>query len=120
MEDTPEPLTRYRSNIPEKLQDIITQLLDKNKELRYQSAEGVMADLKRLVYDSQQSTYSRAISAKPKRRELLIGLISISAVVVIAIAAFFYFSGDSNKEVNDAVPMIAVLPFQNLGSADDD
>ena len=87
IEDNPEPLTRYRSDVPEKLQDIVFKLLEKDKELRYQSAEGVIADLKRLMYDSSQSGYSRIVTAKPKRTKLIVG---IAAFTVVVIAAVFY------------------------------
>jgi len=58
MQGQPDPLSRYRSDVPEILQQVISKSLEKNIELRYQSAEGIMADLKRLLYDSQQTTGS--------------------------------------------------------------
>ncbi|MCP4706875.1 MAG: protein kinase [candidate division Zixibacteria bacterium] len=48
LNDTPEPLSRYKSNVPDQLQQIVTKLLEKNPAYRYQSAAGVLSDLKRL------------------------------------------------------------------------
>ncbi|MEE8578073.1 MAG: protein kinase, partial [candidate division Zixibacteria bacterium] len=119
IEDNPEPLTRYKSDVPDKLQDIVFKLLEKDKELRYQSAEGVIADLKRLMYDSQQAGFTRTVATKQKKSGSFIG---VAAVVVVGIAAVLYFvlqsDGDS-LPVEDKVPMIAVMPFENLGPADD-
>ncbi|MEE9554053.1 MAG: protein kinase [candidate division Zixibacteria bacterium] len=118
IEDNAEPLTRYRSDVPEKLQDVLSKLLEKDKELRCQSAEDVIADLKRLMYDSSQSGYSRITAQKPKKTWLIAG---ITASVVIVIVAIMYAIGPINKDhrTTDEVPMIAVLPFENLGSPDD-
>jgi TolB-like protein len=119
IEDNPEPLTRYKSDVPDKLQEIVFKLLEKDKELRYQSAEGVIADLKRLMYDSQQTGYTR-MSERPKRRGIVIG---VTAALVIVVAAVLYTQfrpvSDRSQSV-DKVPMIAVLPFENLGAPDDE
>jgi serine/threonine protein kinase/Flp pilus assembly protein TadD len=47
-EDTPEPMARFKSGVPEGLQRVIDKLLEKDNELRYQNASGVKSDLKRL------------------------------------------------------------------------
>jgi len=118
-QDSPEPLTRYKSDVPEKLQEIVFKLLEKDRELRYQSAEGVIADLKRLMFDSQQTGYTRSVKSKPKKTGLILGV----AAVIVLLASILYFSFQSAEEkvqVDDEVPMIAVMPFENLGSPEDD
>lgn len=120
MEDIPEPLTRFKSDIPARLQDIIMELLDKDKELRYQSAEGVIADLKRLVYDSTQSAYTKITPVRRKKSKMILG---ISATGLFAIAGVLYLIWGSTLEKTsraDSVPMIAVKPFENLGAPDDE
>ncbi len=52
LHDTAEPLTRYKSGISEDLQRIIFKLLEKDPELRYQSAAGLISDLKRIAQSS--------------------------------------------------------------------
>ncbi|MBU8933335.1 MAG: protein kinase [candidate division Zixibacteria bacterium] len=49
--ESPEPLSRYKSGVSSKLQDIVSKLLEKDQSLRYQSAVGVISDLKRLAKD---------------------------------------------------------------------
>jgi serine/threonine protein kinase len=58
LQDTPEPLARYKSDVPDDLQRIVSKLLEKDPSLRYQSASGVVPDLKKL---SATSTTSMAI-----------------------------------------------------------
>lgn len=120
MEDPPEPLTRYKADVPDRLQDIVMKLLEKDKELRYQSAEGVIADLKRLIYDSTQTSYSKITTEKPKRRKRFVG-ISATAAVLVAVGLYFIFGiKNRDRSVAGATPMIAVKPFENLGSPEDE
>jgi Tol biopolymer transport system component/predicted Ser/Thr protein kinase len=46
-EDTPHPLARYHSGIPDGLQRIIDKALEKNVTTRYQHADEILADLHR-------------------------------------------------------------------------
>ncbi len=47
-DDNPEPMSRYKADVSEELQRIISKALEKDKELRYQSANDIKSDLKRL------------------------------------------------------------------------
>lgn len=51
--DKQEPMARFKTGVPEGLQRVVDKLLEKNSELRYQNADDVTSDLKRL--DSQAS-----------------------------------------------------------------
>ncbi len=119
MQDIPEPLSRYKSDVPPRLQQIVDKLLEKDRELRYQTAEDVIADLKRLVYDSQQPGYR----PPPKQAKSHLRLV-VGAAVVLAVAAlafiFFPRPKSSQTETANAMPMIAVLPFENLGNPEDE
>lgn len=124
MEDVPEPISRYKSGVPDKLQDIVMKLLEKDKELRYQSAEGVIADLKRLMYDSQPSPAHMSSRQEPKRSKTGL-IVGAAAVLVLATLAFFlksllFDAGPGETAEGGSMPMIAVLPFDNLGAADDE
>jgi serine/threonine protein kinase/Tfp pilus assembly protein PilF len=114
IEDLPEPLTRYKSDVPDNLQDIVRKLLEKDKELRYQSAEGVIADLKRLVYDSKSIPESRP-RLDSKRPLVYISAFALAALVV---AGYFYLMSPASRTRSDN-PVLAVLPFTNLGSDED-
>jgi Tol biopolymer transport system component len=49
----PVPPVRLNPQVPAKLEDIVNKLLEKDRELRYQSAAEVRSDLKRLKRDTE-------------------------------------------------------------------
>lgn len=120
IQDMPEPLTRYKADVPEKLQQVVFKLLEKDRELRCQSAEDVIADLKRLMYDSRQSVHIQPVPAKPKKTGLYIGLAAAIIVLTAIVSVILLRPGSNKKAGTNNVPMIAVLPFDNLGSAEDE
>ncbi|MGA8234051.1 MAG: protein kinase [Candidatus Acidiferrales bacterium] len=55
---TPVPAVRLNPDVPSKLEDIINKALEKDRELRYQHASELRADLKRLGRDTDSSRTS--------------------------------------------------------------
>jgi non-specific serine/threonine protein kinase len=117
MQEEPEPLARFRTNVPDDLQRIVTKLLEKDRELRYQTAEGVLADLKKLLYDSQQTGVSKSV-ARPKSKRLTTSLIAAAAIAVIALGAVYM--GSLFRTTASREPVLIILPFENLGSPEDE
>jgi len=114
---TPEPLSKYRANVPDDLQRIVTKLLEKDPQLRYQSAEGVIPDLKRLIATS--TSYIAPAAPKPRSSKVLVGAI-ILLLVVIAAGAAYKLLVPERREVSGDKKMLAVLPFENLGAPEDE
>jgi tetratricopeptide (TPR) repeat protein len=81
---------RLNPDVPPQLEEIITKLLEKDRDLRYQSAAEVRADLKRLKRDTESGLISAATSsatlraAREKKPGRLWNLI-VMAIVVIAV-----------------------------------
>jgi len=54
------PPVRINSEVPPKLEEIINKLLEKDRELRYQVASELRADLKRLKRDTDSDGQQKA------------------------------------------------------------
>jgi len=93
---TPVPPVRINPDIPAKLEEIINKCLEKDRDLRYQHASDIRADLKRLKRDTESSRMVASVAASPRwsRRNTFIGAVaSVFAIAVIAVVAFY--SGSS-------------------------
>jgi serine/threonine-protein kinase len=122
--EQPQPLARYRSDVPDGLQEIVSKALDKDPELRHQTAPGFLSDIKRLrkLSESSVSVQTAAASPPPRRRT---GLVVFAAVVVATAALLFVLKPwkiimEPARNAQAKRVMLAVLPFENLGSQDDE
>lgn len=104
LHEAPEPLSRYKSGITGGLQQIVNKALEKNPETRYQHADEMLADLKRLQ-----------IETAPFKKNLT-GYWVAAAAVVIAIMGFFLsnkFLFDGREAKFGWSNSIAVLIFRD-------
>jgi eukaryotic-like serine/threonine-protein kinase len=60
----PPPVVRFNRDIPAKLEDVIGKALEKDRNLRYQSAAEMRADLQRLKRDTETGRVATASSGK--------------------------------------------------------
>ncbi len=110
--------SRLNEDVPESVETVVTQMLEKDSALRHQSCGELVNDLKaiRSGYETTTVGISTQLQAKHAIRGKRIA-IGGASVAVVAIGALAILTGIfSVKEVS--VPRIAVLPFENLGSAD--
>jgi len=116
-----------KDNIPEEVEYIIAKALHKNKEERYQSVSELLSDLLDLRSETFNNTNTRS-SSKSKvqiKRKTYTGKkkwITASGILFLTIitAVFFYFSNKSGNSEEDGKKMIAVLPFENIGSSENE
>jgi len=110
----PVPVTRLNPDVPPKLEEIINKALEKDREVRCQSASELRADLKRLKRDAESS--SKVPVPQVKERGRLRYIVWAAAVAAaIGIAALVGLNLRSSQK-SAAVDSIAVLPFANTSS----
>jgi serine/threonine protein kinase len=88
LNETPEPLTALRTGVPMELERVVSKALAKDREERYQHADGMLADLGMLtrVIGSGTSKQHRSAAVGSGRSRL--GLYSgVAAIVIVAVAA---------------------------------
>ncbi|MCK4461413.1 MAG: tetratricopeptide repeat protein, partial [candidate division Zixibacteria bacterium] len=115
-----EPLSRYKSDVPDELQNIVSKLLEKDRELRYQTAAGVISDLKRLRRDSDSSLVSHAPKVRKGKtaRYLVPALILVIAVVALVFKPW-QFEVRPTQEAVAHGNRLAIMYFDNLADPAD-
>jgi|GEM_PF-839374 len=115
--DAPEPLKNYRDDVPVDLQAVISKMLVKDPEDRYQSTSGLISDLKHL----QKGDYLDETGEADKISRGKIILITIVFILSVAILAWiFKFMPEKEIYPGFTGKTIAVLPFDNLGNEEDE
>jgi TolB-like protein len=119
LERSPVPPVRINPDIPPKLEEIINKALEKDRDVRCQSAAELRADLKRLKRDTEsgKSTATTAEAGmRTHSRRRMWGVVAAAAAVVLGSAAFLAWRS-LRRNASDVAPIhsIAVLPFANAG-----
>jgi serine/threonine protein kinase/tetratricopeptide (TPR) repeat protein len=122
LDAAPAPALRLNPDLPVELERIINKALEKDRNLRYQSAADLRTDLTRLKRDfdtghssgagAQSSASSSSVQpVASSSSSLKYFAVGIAAFLVIAAVAGFYFT--RAKSDTKKLSSIAVLPFVN-------
>src|SRR3974390_1339780 len=84
----PPPVSQLNPKAPPELERIINTCLEKDREVRYQSAAEVRADLRRLKRDSESDKVA-TVRATLWRRRRPIGRVVAAIACIAALAMFF-------------------------------
>ncbi len=119
----PTSPVRLNPELPAELERIVNTALEKDKELRYQSAAEIKTDLKRLKRDSDSgrtgavSSVSAPVSKPGRHRISTVRLAAVALVALLAAGALWLvLRGRPSSKTRAGQTTLAVLPFQNLGS----
>jgi eukaryotic-like serine/threonine-protein kinase len=92
----PAAVTELNHHLPAKLQEIIQKALEKDRDLRYQSAPEIRADLKRLNRDTQSGNSAvRHVPEQRNKRSLLWLLPAFAAIAIIGAGLYLKWRGYS-------------------------
>jgi serine/threonine protein kinase/tetratricopeptide (TPR) repeat protein len=119
-DDLPEPMARFKSGLPEGLQQIIDKALEKDVKIRYQHADGMLSDLmriKRSLEPSQSAISASSPTPRSTRTWWIAGAIVVIATVLLIVTKP-WIPGTVHDDP-DKIRLV-VLPFENLGSAEDE
>ena len=110
----PTAPVRINPDLPAELERIINKALEKDRELRFQSASEMRSDLKRLKRESDSgrtaATAAEVRRAGSSRRWLLYAALAAILVAIVGTSAYLYLGHGG-----EAIDSIAVMPFVNVG-----
>ena len=114
LDRAPVPMIRVNPDVPPGLEQIVSKALEKDRDIRYQSAAEIRADLRRLKRDTESGkTVALTQAAGPSRwpfaRTIVAALAIIAIVAGVVLARRFYLAAPGKQ-----IDSIAVLPFENL------
>src|SRR4051794_11738275 len=112
----PVAVARLAPVVPAELDHIVSKALEKDPELRFQTAAEMLSELKRLNRDASSTTVT-TVPARRRSGAKVWGAVA-ATVVVLGAATMWWFlhersgaTGASTEQVT-----VAVLPFQNIGA----
>jgi TolB-like protein len=105
---------RLNPELPAELERTINKLLEKDRDLRYQSAAEVRADLKRLRRETESGRSSATVPAalKASAGKPWAAVAAVAALIVLAAAGIWYWRA---KTSTAQIESIAVIPFATMG-----
>jgi serine/threonine protein kinase/Tfp pilus assembly protein PilF len=112
----PTAATRVNAELPADLERLISKAMEKDREVRYQHASEMRADLKRLKRETEtgktlaQTAAAGALGAKPWWSRPAVLLAASVFAVILVLAAVWTFGPRASQKIDT----LAVLPFVNV------
>src|SRR5712691_4224981 len=110
----PPPPSRTSPELPPEIDAIISKALEKDRDLRFQSAADLRADLARLRRDSDSHPHHHPVAAPKRRYGVAVAAIAI-AVAVLASVGVVLHKRETPPTDEGKLRTIAVMPFSSLG-----
>ena len=123
LKEEPPSLSDSGAMLPAELERTFRRCLEKSPEARFQSASDLAYNL-RTISTSPRPAVTSDVSRTGNRRRV-IAWAAVVFVIVFAVAITLILSGPLQRETAGpqpevTLPRIVVLPFENLGSPDDE
>jgi tetratricopeptide (TPR) repeat protein len=125
LNETPEPLARYKAGVPEGVQRAVDKALTKDRAERYQHVDDMVADLtheKRLLETGETKVRQAVAKGHPARRLLPILIPAVTAAVVILLVFIlepFRIEMGPGKEASAQENSLAIMYFENMVDPED-
>ena len=114
LDGTPTSAVRLNPEVPADLERIIHKALEKDRDLRYQHASDMRADLKRLNRETESGkSVATSPAAVPKSLARKVWVAAIVVLLIAMAAGILYWRA---KAAPPQITSIAVLPFVNATS----
>ena len=120
----PAPALRLNPALPAEFERVLEKSLEKDREMRYQSAAELRAGLKRIQRASDSGRRSSAdaqTQPRPRSRRGIVFAVAAALALLIAIGGTAWHEKHSPAQSATVAtkPSIGVLPLQNLGAEPD-
>jgi tetratricopeptide (TPR) repeat protein/predicted Ser/Thr protein kinase len=123
LNETPDPLARYKADVPDGLQRIVDKTLAKASDERYQHVDEIAADLRREKRASEQVVAAPAVAGWKRGKRLLRVAVPAAAacVVILLLLVFEPFSIRMGPREEAAAQdnSLAIMYFENLADPED-
>ena len=129
LNEAPEPITGLRTGVPMELERIVLKALAKEPAERYQHADELLTDLRKLKKtlasgkEIAPAPFPRAgqeAEKKPAWRKMMPAILGGLAVILLLLALQRVFRGDGARQVTANGKSIAVLPLTTITQSQED
>ena len=119
----PKPLAELRPGIPPGVGQVVARCLSKDPKGRYRDVDELITDLRAcangaLPTGTMRNAYRRSGSTRRRRSRYV--AIALSALMLAVVGYFILLPPSEFEKPLSHLKMIAVLPFENLGPAEDE
>jgi len=116
LQKPPAPPRQIAPTISPGVENVLLKCLEKDPQLRYQTAAELLVDLKRTRGAAPSASVDAAERRRNARQPLAFALISVGVLVLGALFVLSIWRSRNDYRTANALDSIAVLPFENTTS----